>query len=72
MTDVNRSPLNDILAGFRPKNVKPQSIATAQCKWDILLFNPSQQTIPGFLVLLQNLGHGAYGEDALNFIETTF
>ena len=71
MTDATREHLNDILAGFRRRYVRQQSVATARCKWENLSFNPSQQTFPDFLEY-QKLAQEAYGEDAPRFIETSF
>ena len=72
MTDATREHLNDILAGFRRRYVRQQSVATARCKWENLAFNPSQQTFPDFLEQYQKLAQEAYGEDAPRFIETSF
>ena len=72
MTEVTREHLNDILAGFRRRYVRQQSVATARCKWENLSFNPSQQTFPDFLEQYQKLAREAYGEDAPRFIETSF
>ena len=46
MTDATREHLNDILAGFRRRYVRQQSVATARCKWENLSFNPSQTNLP--------------------------
>ena len=72
MTEATREHLNEILAGFRRRYVRQQSVATARCKWENLSFNPSQQTFPDFLEQYQNLAQEAYGEDAPRFIETSF
>ena len=72
MTEATREHLNDILAGFRRRYVRQQSVATARCKWENLSFNPSQQTFPDFLEQYQKLAQEAYGEDAPRFIETSF
>ena len=72
MTEATREHLNDILAGFRRRYVRQQSVATARCKWENLSFNPSQQTFPDFLEQNQKLAQEAYGEDAPRFIETSF
>ena len=64
MTEATREHLNDILAGFRRRYVRQQSVATARCKWENLSFNPSQQTFPDFLEQYQKLAQEAYGEDA--------
>ena len=49
MTDINRASLEDIIATFRRRYVRPQSIATARCKWEQLHFDPSRQTFQDFL-----------------------
>ena len=72
MTKSTQGHLNDILAGFRCRYVRQQSVATARCKWEKLSFNPSQQTFPGFLKQYQKLAQEASGEDAPRFIETSF
>ena len=72
MTEATRKHLNDILAGFRRRYVREQSVATARCKWENLSFNPSQQTFSDFLEQYQKLAQEAYGEDAPRFIETSF
>ena len=72
MTDTNRASLDDIIATFRRRYVRPQSIATARCKWEQLHFDPSQQTFQDFLEQYQKLAQEAYGDDAPKFIETSF
>ena len=72
MTDTNRASLEDIIATFRRRYVRPQSIATARCKWNQLYFDPSQQTFQDFLEQYQKLAQEAYGDDAPKFIETSF
>ena len=72
MTEATREHLIDILAGFRRRYVRQQSVATARCKWENLSFNPSQQTFPDFLEQYQKLAQEAYGENAPRFIEISF
>ena len=72
MTEATHEHLNDILAGFRRRYVRQQSVATARCKWENLSFNPSHQTFPDFLEQYEKLAQEAYGEDAPRFIETSF
>ena len=72
MTEATLEHPNDILAGFRRRYVRQQSVATARCKWENLSFNASQQTFPDFLEQYQKLAQKAYGEDAPRFIETSF
>ena len=72
MTDTNRASLEDSIATFRRRYARPQSIATARCKWEQLHFDPSRQTFPDFLEQNQKLAQEAYGENAPKFIETSF
>ena len=72
MTDANRASLDDIITTFRRRYVRPQSIATARCKWEQLYFDPTRQTFQDFLEQYQKLAQEAYGDDALKFIETSF
>ena len=72
MTEVTREHLNDIIAGFRRRYVRQQSVATARCKWEYLSFNPSQQTFPDFLEQYQKLAQEDHREEAPRFIETSF
>ena len=72
MTDANRASLDDIITTFRRRYVRPQSIATARCKWEQLYFDPTRQTFLDFLEQYQKLAQEAYGDDAPKFIETSF
>ena len=72
MTDANRATLDDIITTFRRRYVRPQSIATARCKWEQLHFDPTRQTFQDFLEQYQKLAQEAYGDDAPKFIETSF
>ena len=72
MTDANRASLDDIITTFRRRYVRPQSIATARCKWEQLHFDPTRQTFQDFLEQYQKLAQEAYGDDAPKFIETSF
>ena len=53
--------LADILTVFRRKNVKHQSIATAEHKFERLVFKPANQNITDFLEELQKLAKDAFG-----------
>ena len=64
MIDTNRASLEDIIATFRRRNVRPQSIATTRFKWEQLYFDPSRQTFEDFLEQHQKLAQEAYCEDA--------
>ena len=72
MTDTNRSSLEDVIATFRRRYVRPQSIETARCKWEHLYFDPSWQTFQDFLEQYQKQAQEAYGKDAPKLIETSF
>ena len=50
-----RENLGEILAVFRRKYVKPQSMATAKHKFQKLVFNPANQKLVDFLDELQKL-----------------
>ena len=56
-----RENLGEILAVFRWKYVKPQSMATAKHKFQKLLFNPANQKLVDFLDELQKLAKDAFG-----------
>ena len=60
----NRPPreyLGEILAAFRRKHVKPQSMATAKHKFQKLAFNPANQKLVDFLDELPKLAKDAFG-----------
>ena len=56
-----RENLEEILAVFRRKYVKPQSMATAKHKFQKLVFNPANQKLVDFLDELQKLAEDAFG-----------
>ena len=64
-----RENLAEILAVFRRKYVKPQSMATAKHKFQKLVFNPANQKLVDFLVELQKLAEDAIGIAAHAIIE---
>ena len=64
-----RGNLGEILAVFRRKYVKPQSIATAKHNFQKLAFNLANQKLVGFLDDHQKLGKDAFGIAAHAFIE---
>ena len=64
-----RENLGEILAVFRRKNVKPQSMATAKHKFQKLVFNPANQKLVDFLDELQKLAKNAFGIAAHAIIE---
>ena len=69
ITSPNRENLGDILTVFRRKYVKPQSMATAEHKFQQLVFNPANQKLIEFLDELQNLAKDAFGVAAQAIIE---
>ena len=64
-----RENLGEILAVFRRKYVKPQSMATAKHKFQKLVFNPANQKLVDFLDELQKLAKVAFGIAAHAIIE---
>ena len=64
-----RENLAEILAVFRRKYVKPQSMATAKHKFQKLVFNPANQKLVDFLDELQKLAKDAFGIAAHAIIE---
>ena len=64
-----RKNLEEILAVFRRKYVKPQSMATAKHKFQKLVFNPANQKLVDFLDELQTLAKDAFGIAAHAIIE---
>ena len=65
----NRENLGEILAVFRRKYVKPQSMATAKHKFQKLVFNPANQKLVDFLDELQKLAKDAFEIAAHAIIE---
>ena len=55
-----RESLGEILAVFRRRYVKPQSMATAKHKFHKLVFNPANQKLVDFLHELQKLAKDAF------------
>ena len=64
-----RENLGEILAVFRRKYVKPQSMATAKQKFQKLVFTPANQKLVDFLDELQKLAKDAFGIAAHAIIE---
>ena len=64
-----RENLGEILAVFRRKYVKPQTMATAKHKFQKLVFNPANQKLVDFLDELQRLAKDAFGIAAHAIIE---
>ena len=64
-----RENLQETLAVFRRKYVKPQSMATAKHKFQKLVFNAANQKLVAFLDELQKLAKDAFGIAAHAIIE---
>ena len=64
-----RENLGEILAVFRRKYVKPQSMATAKHKFQKLVFNPASHKLVDFLDELQKLAKDAFRIAAHDIIE---
>ena len=64
-----RENLGEILAVFRRKYVKPQSMATAKHKFQKLVFNSANQKLVDFLNELQKFSKDAFGIAAHAIIE---
>ena len=69
ITSPNRENLGEILTVFRRKYLKPPSMATAQHKFQRLVFNPANQKLIEFLDELQKLTKDAFGGAAQAIIE---
>ena len=67
---ANRQTLEDILAVFRQKYVKPESQATAKHKWHRLVFDPNTMKLPDFLEELNQGAEKAFGENAQAMIDS--
>ena len=72
VTDTNRASLEDIITTFRRRYVRPQSVATARCKWEQLPFDHSHQKFQDFLEQYQKFAQEAFGDEASKYIETSF
>ena len=70
ISSANRQTLDDILAVFRRKYVKPESQATAKHKWHKLVFNPNTMKLPDFLEELNQGAEKAFGEHAQAMIDS--
>ena len=64
-----REKLGQILAVFRKKYVKTQSMATAKHKLQKLVFNPANQKLVDFFDEIQKLAKDAFGIAAHAIIE---
>ena len=70
---IQRTPtttLEDILIVFRRKYVKPESSASAKHRFHRLVFDPERQKLPDFLEELQESAEKAFGDKAIQMIES--
>ena len=67
---ANRQTLEDILAVFRRKYVKPESQATTKHKWHRLVFDPNTTKLPDFFEELNQGAEKAFGENAQALINS--
>ena len=70
INSANRQTLEDVLAIFRRKYVKPESQATAKNKWHKLVFDPNTMKLPDFLEELNQGAEKAFGENAQAIIDS--
>ena len=70
INSANRQTLEDILAIFRRKYVKPESQATAKRKWHKLVFDPNTMKLPDFLEELNQGAEKVFGEHAQAMIDS--
>ena len=70
INSANRQTLEDILAVFRRKCVKPESRATAKHKWHKLVFDPNTMKLPDCLEELNQGAEKAFGEHAQAMIDS--
>ena len=66
---TTRENSGEILAVFRRKYVKPQSMATVKHKFQKIVFNPANHKLVNFLDELQKLAKNAFGNAAHSIIE---
>ena len=67
---ANRQTLEDILAVFRSKYVKPDSQGTAKHKWQKLVFDPNTMKLQNFLEELNQGAEKTLGENAQMMIDS--
>ena len=70
INSANRQTVEDILAVFRRKYVKPESQATAKHKWHKLVFDPNTMKLPDFLEELNQGAEKAFSEHAQAMIDS--
>ena len=69
INSANRQTLEDVLAVFRRKYVKPETQATAKHKWHKLVFDPNTMKLPDFLEELNQGAEKAFDENAQAMID---
>ena len=72
INSANRQTLEDILAVFRRKYVKPESQATTKHKWHKLVFDPNTMKLLDFLEELNQGAEKAFREHAQAIIDRLF
>ena len=72
ISSANRQTLENILAIFRRKYVKPESQATAKHKWHKLVSDPNTMKLPDLLEELNQGAVKAFGEHAQAMIDSLF
>ena len=70
ISTANRQTLEDVLAVFRRKYVKPESQATVKHKWPKLVFDPNTMKLPDFFEELNQGAEKAFGEHAHAMIDS--
>ena len=59
----NRKTFNDVLIVFCPKNVKPESEATAKHKWHKLVFDRNTKSLSDILDEFNECAERAFGDN---------
>ena len=70
INSANRQTLEDVLAVFRRKYVKPESQATDKHKWHKLVFDPNTMKLQDFLEELNQGAEKAFEENAQAMIDS--
>ena len=70
INSANKQTLEDILAIFHRKYVKPESQRTAKHKWHRLVFDPNTMKLPDILEELSQGAKKAFGENAQSMIDS--
>ena len=70
INSANRQTLEDVVAVFRRKYVKPECQATAKHKWHKLVFDPNTMKLPDYVEELNQGADKAFGENAQAMIDS--